>query len=356
MTSGNDALFLDEDLTDPGTSPRISNIEVIDAGNGDDIIDLTSDDLSYGDVTILGGTGDDIVWSNAGDDVLDGGEGDDTLWGGSGADTLLGGNGEDVLNGGAGDDVLQYNADDTWGNSWYALNDGSPSEDGHNHDNGWGHDNHNGNGWGHDDGGDDGTGEYVNLGGYKQSNDVFEGGAGTDTLQMTSGNDALFLHDDVSDGDSDVRISGVEVIEAGDGNDIIDLTSDTYSYGDVTLDGGDGNDTLWSNAGDDVLLGGAGNDHLYGSAGDDTLTGGTGWDEFQIGKADGHDIVTDFTPGEDIIDLSEWNYNNFNQIQNDMHLDTDGNVVIELGNDASVTLMGVHDPDDLDADDFGFGT
>lgn len=38
-----------------------------------------------------------------------------------------------------------------------------------------------------------------------------------------------------------------------------------------------------------------------------------------------------------------------------MHLDTDGNVVIELGNDASVTLMGVNDPDDLDADDFGFG-
>ncbi|NIZ00399.1 hypothetical protein HCZ99_01975 [Thalassospira lucentensis] len=137
---------------------------------------------------------------------------------------------------------------------------------------------------------------------------------------------------------------------------MIDLTSDQHSYGNVTLDGGDGNDTLWSNAGDDVLLGGAGNDHLYGSAGNDTLTGGTGWDEFQIGKADGHDIITDFKSGEDIIDLSEWNYSNFNQVQNDMHIDNTGNVVIDLGNDASVTLMGVHDPDDLSADDFGFGT
>ena len=173
---------------------------------------------------------------------------------------------------------------------------------------------------------------------------------------MTSGDDALFLRDSVSEGSANVRISGIEVIEAGDGNDIVDLTSDIESYGNVTIDGGAGNDTLWSNAGDDLLLGGAGNDHLYGSAGDDTLTGGTGWDTFEIGKTDGHDIITDFTPGEDIIDLSEWNYNNFNQIQNDMHVDVDGNVVIELGNDASVTLMGVHDPDDLDADDFGFGS
>ncbi len=356
MTSGNDALILDDTFTEPGSSLRISNVEVIDAGNGDDIIDLTSETHSYGDVTILGGTGDDIVWSNAGDDVIDGGEGNDTLWGGSGSDTISGGNGVDVLNGGAGDDVLQYNADDTWGNSWYALNDGSPGEDGHQHDNGWGHHNHNGNGWGHDNDGDDGTGEYVNLGGYNQSNDVFIGGEGADTLQMTSGDDALFLRDSVSDADADVRISGIEVIEAGDGNDIIDLTSDIESYGDVTLNGDAGDDTLWSNAGDDLLLGGAGDDHLYGSAGNDTLSGGTGWDTFQIGKTDGHDIITDFTPGEDIIDLSEWNYNNFSQIQNDMHIDTDGNVVIELGNDASVTLMGVNDPEDLKADDFGFGS
>ncbi|PTB86248.1 hypothetical protein C9939_03755, partial [Pseudidiomarina aestuarii] len=356
LTSGNDALFLDDKITDPGVSPRISNIEVIDAGNGDDIVDLTSETQSYGDVTVLGGTGNDIIWSNAGDDVLDGGEGNDTLWGGAGNDTLSGGDGIDVLNGGAGDDVLQYNADDTWSSNWHALNDGAPGEDGHDNNTGWGHTGHHGNGWGHDYTGDAGTGEYVNLNGYNQSNDIFEGGDGTDTLKLTGGNDALFLADTVSDPGISPRIRNIEVIEAGDGDDIIDLTSSYETYGNVTLDGGNGNDILWSNSGDDVLLGGAGNDRLYGSAGDDTLTGGSGWDEFEICKTNGHDIITDFTPGEDIINLSEWNYSNFNQIKNDMHLDTDGNVVIELGNDASVTLMGVHDTDDLDADDFGFGT
>ncbi|PKR54233.1 hemolysin expression modulating protein [Thalassospira marina] len=193
----------------------------------------------------------------------------------------------------------------------------------------------------------------VNLDGYNQSNDIFNGGDGVDTLQLTSGNDALFLDDTASDPGTSPRISGIEVIDAGDGDDIVDLTSQNESYGDVTIHGGNGNDVIWSNAGDDVLTGGAGNDTLYGGLGDDTLTGGSGWDQFVAGDVTGHDVITDFTEGEDIIDLSEWNYNNFNQIEADMHLDASGqNLVIDLGHDASITLMGIDH--NLKADDFNF--
>ncbi|MGV8854179.1 MAG: M10 family metallopeptidase C-terminal domain-containing protein [Devosia sp.] len=63
--------------------------------------------------------------------------------------------------------------------------------------------------------------------------------------------------------------------------------------------------------GNDVIEGGAGIDHLIGGAGYDTLTGGAGNDVFvfrsasEIGDRPGaRDIITDFTQGQDKIDLS----------------------------------------------------
>ena len=55
-----------------------------------------------------------------------------------------------------------------------------------------------------------------------------------------------------------------------------------------------------------MLNGGGGDDVLIGGKGDDTLTGGPGADTFlwQLGDA-GHDVVTDFTPGTDRLDLSQ---------------------------------------------------
>jgi hypothetical protein len=260
MTDGNDALFLDDRYSDrpDGTSgPRISGIEVIDGGKGNDVIDLTSNKYDYGDVTLLGGEGDDVLWSSAGDDVLEGGVGADSLYGGAGADLLYGG---------AGDDVLQYQADAHWSWGWGALNAGSV--------------------------GVEGTDQFVPVRGYARSYDVFEGGDGFDTITMTNGRDAIFLDDrysDRPDGTSGPRISGVEVIDGGNGNDVIDLTSNLYDYGDVTLIGGNGRDTLWSSAGDDALYGGNGRDNLFAGAGNDVLDGGNGRD-----KLDGHD-------GDDIL-------------------------------------------------------
>jgi Ca2+-binding RTX toxin-like protein len=71
------------------------------------------------------------------------------------------------------------------------------------------------------------------------------------------------------------------------------------------LTGGNTNDVLNGLGGDDTLLGQAGNDILIGGLGADTLTGGLGEDIFVYNtEQDAGDIITDFMPGEDTIDLS----------------------------------------------------
>ncbi|MEO1193994.1 MAG: calcium-binding protein [Pseudomonadota bacterium] len=55
---------------------------------------------------IYGGTGDDSLSGGSGNDRISGDRGDDTGFGGFGNDRLYGGSGEDVLVGGAGDDIF----------------------------------------------------------------------------------------------------------------------------------------------------------------------------------------------------------------------------------------------------------
>ncbi len=79
--------------------------------------------------------------------------------------------------------------------------------------------------------------------------------------------------------------------------------------GDDRLLGLGGADTLAGGAGNDTLLGGAGADRLRGGLGSDEMFGGSGADIFQFravaespaGAA--RDVVRDFTPGTDRIDL-----------------------------------------------------
>ncbi len=84
---------------------------------------------------------------------------------------------------------------------------------------------------------------------------------------------------------------------------------------DNSIDGGAGHDTLYGGPGggddrldggpgDDRLYGGQGRDRLAGAAGDDRLVGGPGADVFVVAPGEGQDTVTDFTDGEDRIDLT----------------------------------------------------
>lgn len=175
-------------------------------------------------------------------------DGNDTLTGTSGNDTLDGRSGSDTLNAGAGNDTLLFSADATAGFFDVAVNVGSP--------------------------GVPGSHAIQSLLGRKMTHDTFNGGEGRDLLMGTGTDDVLFL--DARSGAP--RIADIEAIDAGAGNDVIDLTSTRFSYGDVVLDGGSGNDVLWANAGNDVLFGGDGSDTLDGGAGHDILQGGAGND------------------------------------------------------------------------------
>jgi Ca2+-binding RTX toxin-like protein len=58
-------------------------------------------------------------------------------------------------------------------------------------------------------------------------------------------------------------------------------------------------------SGNDTLTGSAWNDTLAGGAGNDTLTGNAGSDTFVFRAGLGQDTVTDFTPGQDVLDVRD---------------------------------------------------
>ena len=118
-------------------------------------------------------------------------------------------------------------------------------------------------------------------------NNVVDSGEGNDIVSAGAGDDA------VSGGTGRDRISG-------------DIGNDTLIGGDDNdvLKGGDGNDTLMGERGKDKLLGGEGDDILVGGAQKDILIGGKGKDTFVYESIkDKRDIIRDFDPREDVIDL-----------------------------------------------------
>lgn len=70
---------------------------------------------------------------------------------------------------------------------------------------------------------------------------------------------------------------------------------------------GDGHDNIIiGGPGDDLLIGGGGTNRLIDGPGADTMSGGAGRTIFTLVPDDDLDIITDFTPGTDLIDLSRY--------------------------------------------------
>jgi len=110
LTDGSDAFFVDNIYTAHHSSlilgpttrgvdsiKRVVDVEVINAGKGDDIIDFTSDQWESTGITINGEAGNDTLWGFNGNDTINGGDGDDTIFGGNGDDTLSGGSGSNIF-------------------------------------------------------------------------------------------------------------------------------------------------------------------------------------------------------------------------------------------------------------------
>ncbi len=228
---------------------------------------------------------DDVneVLGTASDDILNGTAGVDNISTLEGADVVL------AL---AGNDIITLTADAVWGSGYVAKNVSNDSSVG--------------------------TNEIVSIEGLNRFTDVLDGGDDIDTLVLTNGSDAFALDDVYSDLhssltlsttsqgiDSTARLVDIETINAGDGNDIVDLTSDNFVLTNaVTINGEAGNDILWGSNGDDAINGGVGDDSIFGGAGNDILTGGAGNDVFQFTATSGQsDIITDFSLTDDTIEL-----------------------------------------------------
>jgi Tol biopolymer transport system component len=99
------------------------------------------------------------------------------------------------------------------------------------------------------------------------------------------------------------------------------------------------------------VLGGTGDNTLTGGTLDDIFKGGTGSDIFDFEGAIGNDTILDFTDGQDRLDLSAYGYNTLADLQNASAIsEVDGNTVIDLGPNGSVTLTGFALTDFGDAD------
>jgi Ca2+-binding RTX toxin-like protein len=272
-------------------------------------------------VTLLGDI-DYVIVGNSDDNVLVSGSGNDTLSGGSGNDQLDGGAGDDTLDGGDGDDTIIVGGFKAFSAFNNALNISSVAQVG--------------------------TGEKENLGGMLRVEDVIDGGADTDTIELGDGNVAFFLHDAFSGFNSSVQLSSdstgeqskarlenIEKITGSDGNNIIDLTSPDYSLAEqsIEVDGGLGADIIWGSDADETIKGGEGNDELFGGAGTNVLTGGLGADEFQFTMTSKNDSVTDFNAAEG--DTLKFFNTGGAEFDKSSAILSDGKLKIDYGSDAN---------------------
>lgn len=235
---------------------------------------LTLDNANAG-LKVIGNATANIIGGGTGNDTIDGGAGNDTVNAGTGLDTVHGGSGNDLINGDAGNDLIYGDA----GND--TINGGADADTIYGDA---------GNDVVHGDAGNDSI--YGGSG-----NDELYGDAGTDTIYGGSGNDTIY-----GGADADVLHgeAGNDQIEGGLGNDTI-----YGGAGNDSILGDDGADTIYGDAGNDIINGGLGDDLVYGGMGNDLLTGDAGNDVFVFEARGGRDTITDFTTGEDTLNIAD---------------------------------------------------
>ena len=265
------------------------------------------------DNLITGSNAGNLLLGAAGNDTIRGGDARDAIFGESGNDSISGGGGIDYLIGGTGNDTIDggTGADEIYGE------DGNDSI----------------------------------YGGSDFQTDILVGGAGNDTIDggpawdLMYGNagDDTFYASQQADWVFENANEGYDTV-------IADSPNGYYLFANVealTLIGttpfGVGNELdnlITGNAIGNVLLGGAGNDTLDGGAGQDILWGQAGADTFLIRKGTGIDIIADFTPGTDRLDVRDYGFKTTAALMSRMtQVGTD--ISVDLGGGDSVILMGV---------------
>jgi Ca2+-binding RTX toxin-like protein len=228
---------------------------------------------------LTGNTGANSLGGGAGNDTFDGGAGSDTLAGGDGSDTYVVRDGGDVVS--ETNAVLATGGSDTVYSSLAAYTLTANVENGRIL-----------------------ATVAANLTGNTLNN-VLYAGAGNNGLDGGTGTDTVSYAYGLA-GTTGVTVSlavGTSQATGGSGSDTLTSIENLIGSGF--------NDSLTGNAGHNVLDGGAGNDLLTGGVGRDMLTGGSGSDTFdfnalsEMGLTSATwDVINDFVPGLDRIDLS----------------------------------------------------
>ena len=121
--------------------------------------------------------------------------------------------------------------------------------------------------------------------------------------------------------------------------------------GDDKLAGGSNDDQLFGGAGRDVIYANSGSDLIVGGEDKDVLVGGAGVDTFQFNRGDGFDTIKNFELGVDKVDISDFGFANFAELEL-LFRDYNGRANIRLdGTDDLVRFIGVTS-DQLTEDDF----
>lgn len=236
----------------------------LDGGAGNDTM------LAWegGEATIMGGAGEDSVEGSKGADFINGGDGNDTLEGGNGNDTISGGRGADRLHGNFGDDTFLFGGDGAFAAGQY---------------------------WRYSTPGNRIYSVDLNAGGYQRSDDTIMGGYGNDLLLGTDNRDGIFAVDQ----NSFLRLKDVEFINAGDGDDVIDLEYTTDKSVRQIMGGG-GRDIIVGSTADEIIVGGTGADTMAGGSGQDTFV-------FSAKGGNGNDVILDFRAGDQLKFMSDGN-------------------------------------------------
>jgi Ca2+-binding RTX toxin-like protein len=341
MGNGRRALFLDDPWSPGIDALRLVNIQTIVGGSGGQIIDLASQTSSYGDVTIQGGSGHDVLRGSSGHDTIAGGRGNDRIWGGAGDDILDGGIGSDRMTGGSGHDTYAVNSsgdiitehageglDTVHASVSYTLGEHLETLLL--------------------------TGKARNATGNPQSNVLIgnalnnrlDGGAGADVMIGHEGNDT-YIVDDAGD---------LAIENGGEGTDHVRATV-SFALGahierlsldgaaDINGTGNDLNNLIIGNAGRNVLDGRGGADTMIGRAGDDIYMVDHAGDRVSERNNEGTDIVhasISFTLGAYVENLTLAGLTAINATGNGLDNNLTGNAADNVlnGRSGADTMIG----------------
>jgi Ca2+-binding RTX toxin-like protein len=258
--------------------------DIVSGGGGNDIIVVREGndvvDAGSGDDRVVAGAGNDVVYAGAGNDTVFGGDGNDTLYGGDGNDWISGGAGNDLIFGEGGDDTLSGDE----GDDVIVAGDGNDTAS--------------------DGSGRDlvelGAGDDTALVSDDASNDVFDGGTGKNTIDISAfGSSGINI--DLRQGTlaalpqntAAVPADGGPAVTPGVQPVVIQPAVDTISnFANVI--GTDAADVITGNDEANTVTAGGGNDTVDTGAGNDTIV---------ATMADGNDSY-DGGEGSDTLDLS----------------------------------------------------